>query len=193
VRVVAIVLAAGEGRRMGGPKALLPIDGETFLARACRLFTRPGIDSVVAVLGAESERVRREAGLPAGASVVVNDGWREGMLTSVWRGLDEAEGREADAILLHPVDNPFVETATIDAVLEALATGSQIAVPSHAGRRGHPAGFARSAWPDLREAPLAGGARAVLASRPGLVVHVPGGPDCLIDLDTPGDLERRAR
>jgi CTP:molybdopterin cytidylyltransferase MocA len=193
VRVVAIVLAAGEGRRMGGPKALLPLGGETFLAQACRLLARPGVATVVAVLGAGRDRVRREAGIPAGAAVAVNERWREGMLTSVWRGLDEAERDGADAILLHPVDNPFVEPATIDAVLDALAAGSPIAVPSHAGRRGHPAGFARSAWPDLRNAPLEGGARTVLAARVGLVTHVPAGPDCLVDIDTPGDLEGRSR
>jgi CTP:molybdopterin cytidylyltransferase MocA len=193
VRVLAIVLAAGEGRRMGGPKALLPIGGETFLARACRRFARPGIASVVAVLGAEADRVRRQAQIPAGATVAVNERWREGMLTSIWRGLDEAEKDGADAILLHPVDNPFVEPDTIDAVLDSLAAGSEIVVPSHAGRRGHPAGFARSTWPDLRSAPLESGARAVLAARPGLVVHVAAGPDCLVDIDTPRDLERRTR
>jgi CTP:molybdopterin cytidylyltransferase MocA len=193
MKVVAVVLAAGEGRRMGGPKALLTLGGETFLARACRLLAGPRVAPVVAVLGAEAERVRRQAGIPAGTSVVVNDRWREGMLTSVWRGLDEAEDRGADAILLHPVDNPCVEPVTIAAVLAALAAGSEIAVPSHGGRRGHPAGFARSAWPDLRKAPLEGGARSVLAARPGRVVHVPAGPDCLVDIDTPGDLEGRAR
>lgn len=178
---------------MGGPKALLPIGGETFLARACRRFARPGIASVVAVLGAEADRVRRQAQIPAGATVAVNERWREGMLTSIWRGLDEAEKDGADAILLHPVDNPFVEPDTIDAVLDSLAAGSEIVVPSHAGRRGHPAGFARSTWPDLRSAPLESGARAVLAARPGLVVHVAAGPDCLVDIDTPRDLERRTR
>jgi CTP:molybdopterin cytidylyltransferase MocA len=193
VRVVAIVLAAGEGRRMGGPKALLPIGDETFLARACRRLARPRVVSVVAVLGAEAERVRRDAGIPAEASVAVNERWREGMLTSVWRGLDEAEGLDADAILLHPVDNPFVGPDTVDAVLDSLAAGSGIAVPSHAGRRGHPAGFARSAWPDLRNAPRDKGARAVLAARPGLVVHVAAGADCLFDIDTPGNLDGRER
>ena len=60
VRVLAIVLAAGEGRRMGGPKALLRLGETTFLAHACRLLARPGVASVVAVLGAEAERVRAE-------------------------------------------------------------------------------------------------------------------------------------
>lgn len=189
MRVVAIVLAAGEGRRMGGPKALLPLGEFTFLSRACRLFTRPGIASVVAVLGAEAERVRGAAGIPAEATVAVNDRWREGMLTSVWVGLDAAEAFGAEAVLLHPVDNPFVAPATIEAVVVALNRGAEIAVPSHAGRRGHPAGFARSCWPALRAAPLDGGARTVLAAKPERVVHVTAGPDCLVDVDTPGDFE----
>ncbi len=142
MRVVAIVLAAGEGRRMGGPKALLPIGEGTFLSRACHLLARPGIASVVAVLGAEAERVRAAAGIPAEATVAVNERWREGMLTSVWVGLDAAEALGAEAVLLHPVDNPFVSPATIDAVVVAMTAGAEIAVPSHAGRRGHPAGFA---------------------------------------------------
>jgi CTP:molybdopterin cytidylyltransferase MocA len=191
MRVVAIVLAAGGGRRMGGPKALLPLGEGTFLAHACRLFARPGVDSVVAVLGAQARRVRAEAVLPAGVTVVVNRRWRRGMLTSVWKGLDAAEALAGDAVLLHPVDNPFVEPATIDAVVGALAGGAEIAVPSHGGRRGHPAGFARSVWPALRAAPLEGGARTVLAARPDRVVHVAAGPDCLVDLDTPADLEGR--
>ena len=193
MRVVAIVLAAGEGRRMGGPKALIPIGEGTFLSRACDLLAQPGIASVVAVLGAEAERVRAAAGIPAEARVAVNERWREGMLTSVWVGLDAAEALDAEAVLLHPVDNPFVAPATIDAVVVALANGAEIAVPSHAGRRGHPAGFARSSWPALRAAPLDGGARTVLAAQPGRVVHVPAGPDCLVDLDTPGDLEAATR
>ncbi len=110
------------------------------------------------------------------------------MLTSVWAGLDAAEALSADAVLLHPVDNPFVAPETIDAVVAALSGGAEVAVPSHAGRRGHPAGFARSCWPDLRAASLDGGARTVLAANPGRVVHVPAGADCLVDVDTPADL-----
>jgi CTP:molybdopterin cytidylyltransferase MocA len=188
MRVVAIVLAAGEGRRMGGPKALLPLGDATFLAHACRLFARPGVASVVAVLGAEAERVRAEAGLPAGATVVVNGRWREGMLTSVWRGLDAAEA--ADAVLLHPVDHPLVEPATIDRVIEALSASTPIAVPTWEGRRGHPGGFHRSVFAELRAAPPDRGARAVLAADPGRVVHVPGDPGCVAGIDTPADYER---
>jgi len=185
MRVAAIVLAAGEGRRMGGPKALLPLRQGSFASQALARFAGAHVAARVIVLGADAERVAAEAGLPRGVAVVVNARWREGMLTSVWAGLDACEALGVDAVLVHPVDNPLVADATVRAVTEALAAGAPIAVPTHAGRRGHPAGFARVAWPALRAAPLEGGARRVLAERPDWVVHVPAGPDCLVDIDTP--------
>ena len=188
--MVAIVLAAGEGRRMGGPKALLRVGDETFLARAGRLLARPGVASVVAVLGADAERVRAESALPPSVEVAVNARWREGMLSSVWRGLDAAEAEAADAVLLHPVDHPLVQPATIDRVIRALSCSAAIAVPTWDGRRGHPGGFHRSVFAELRAAPPDRGARAVLAADPGRVVHVPGDAGCVTGIDTPEDYER---
>lgn len=191
MKIVAVLLAAGEGRRMGGPKALLRIAGTTFLARAAALLGRPGVDSVVAVLGHEADRVAAEGRVGAEVTLLVNPRYGEGMLTSVLRGLDEAEARGAQAILLHPVDHPLVDPGTVDRVVAALESGAVIAVPSHEGRRGHPAGFASAAWPALRSAPAERGARAVLADHPEWVVHVPGDPGCVAGIDTPEDYERR--
>jgi CTP:molybdopterin cytidylyltransferase MocA len=191
VRIVAVVLAAGEGRRIGGPKALLAIGAQSFLARACGLLRRPGVSEVIAVLGHEAARVRAQAGLPADVDVVVNEAYREGgMLSSVLRGLDAAAGRAAEAALLHPVDHPLVAPETVDAVVAALRAGARIAVPSVEGRRGHPGGFAAAAWPALRAAPPAAGARAVLAAHPEWIVHVPGDPGAVRGVDTPADYER---
>jgi nicotine blue oxidoreductase len=191
VRIVAVVLAAGEGRRVGGPKALLRAGGQSFLARGCALLARPGVDEVVAVLGHQAGRVQAEAGLPPAVACVVNEDYREtGMLGSVHRGLDAAAARHADAVLLHPVDHPLTAAATVDAVVAALRAGARIAVPSVEGRRGHPGGFAAAAWPALRAAPPSEGARAVLAAHPDWVVHVPGDPGCRRGIDTPADYER---
>jgi len=187
---VGLVLAAGEGRRIGGPKALLDAWGQTFLARVCAALARPGVAEVVAVVGHQAERVIREARLPSDARVVVNERPDDGMLASIWRGLDEAERLGADAVLLHPVDHPLVASATVDRVLEALASGARIAVPSHEGRRGHPGGFAREVWPALRGAPIARGARAVLADHPEWIVHVEGDAGCVAGIDTPADYAR---
>src|SRR5262245_14951815 len=100
MRVAAIVLAAGEGRRIGGPKALLPLRQGSFASEALARFDRADVATRVIVLGAEAGRVAAEARLPAGIRVVVNERWREGMLTSVWAGLGEAEAAGADAVLL---------------------------------------------------------------------------------------------
>jgi len=191
VRVVAVVLAAGAGRRIGGPKALLPIGGTTFLAHVARGLFRPGVAAVVAVVGHGARRIKAEAGVPADVALVDNPTPDDGMLGSVLLGLDAAEARGADAVLLHPVDHPFTSPATTDAVLAALASGAVIAVPSYGGRRGHPGGFARASWPALREAPPARGARAVLAEHPDWLVHVPGDEGCVAGIDTPEDYQRR--
>lgn len=185
-----MLLAAGAGRRMGGPKALLRIGDESFLARAARVLARPGVRSVVAVLGHEAARVAAEAGAPAGVSFIENARYEEGMLSSIVRGLDEAETRGADAVLLHPVDHPLVDPATVDRVVEALDEGAVIAVPTQGARRGHPGGFARAAWPALRAARPDRGARAVLADHPEWVVHVPGDPGCVLGIETPADYGR---
>jgi CTP:molybdopterin cytidylyltransferase MocA len=190
VKIVAIVLAAGEGRRIGGPKALLSRHGRTFLAHACHLLARPGVAEVVAVIGASAARVRSEAPVPDDVTVVENEAWSDGMLSSVWCGLDAAENLAADAVLLHPVDHPLVSPATVDRVVDALRQGAFAAVPTHAGRRGHPGGFGREAFDPLRAAPLDQGARAVLAGHAHRVVHVEGDPGCLVGIDTPEQYRR---
>ena len=190
MRIAAVVLAAGRGRRAGGPKALLPIAGGTFLERAAALLMRPGVGPLVAVLGHEAERVRAGARLPPEAIVAVNQDYDAGMLGSVLAGLRTAEEAGADAVLLHPVDHPLVAPETVDRVVAALLAGTAIAVPSHSGRRGHPGGFARAAWPALRAASPAIGAREVLAAHPEWITHVPGDPGCVAGIDTAADYER---
>ena len=66
-------------------------------------------------------------------------------------------------------------------------------MPSHDGRRGHPAGFARPAWEALRGAAPDEGARAVLARHPEWIEHVPAGEECLLGVNTNEDYERMKR
>jgi molybdenum cofactor cytidylyltransferase len=190
VRLIALILAAGEGRRMGGPKALLPIGDRSFLAHAVALLDRPGVERVLAVLGHDASRVAALAGLPASVATVVNEDYRAGMLSSLLCGLAAAEAEGATALLVHPVDHPLALPATVDRVIAALRDDATIAVPSWSGRRGHPTGFAARAFPALRAADPQRGARCVLADNPAWIVHVEGDPGCLMGLDTPADYER---
>ncbi len=189
-----MLLAAGEGRRIGGGKALLGIGDAagrtTFLAHGARLLARPGVAAVLAVLGHEADRVRALSQLPPEVASVDNPRYRDGMLTSIWCGLDAAEKLSAEAVLLHLVDHPLAAPDTVDQVVRALQDGAPIAVPSHAGQRGHPAGFARGVWPALRSATPERGARGVLADHPDWVVHVPGDPGCVAGIDTLDDYRR---
>jgi len=121
---------------------------------------------------------------------VINPEPTRGMLSSLLVGLDEAERLESEAVLIHPVDHPLVAPATISGVVAALREGARVAVPSVGGRRGHPGGFSRHAWPALRSASPTRGARAVLAEHPDWIVHVPGDPGCIAGIDTASDYER---
>jgi molybdenum cofactor cytidylyltransferase len=190
VRMIAVVLAAGEGRRMGGPKALLRLGDRSFLAHVAARLSRPGVAGVLAVLGHQAARVRAESGLPEDVQVVENDRYPEGMLSSVLCGLLAAERAGAEAVLLHPVDHPLVATATVDRVIRALEEGARIAVPSWEGRRGHPGGFAAAAFSALRAADPRTGARAVLAAHLDWLVHVEGDAGCVRGIDTPDDYAR---
>lgn len=190
MRTAAIILAAGAGRRMGKAKALVRWGHGCLLTHACALLARPGVVARIAVIGADSARVRTEAPLPPDVTVVENDAWEEGMLSSVWRGLEAAESLGAEAILIHPVDHPLVEPETVDRVVGALEDGAFAAVPTTGGRRGHPGGFGRDAFEALRAAPPDEGARAVLARHLDRVVHVEGDPGCRVGLNTPEDYRR---
>lgn len=112
------------------------------------------------------------------------------MLGSLLIGLARAEERGAEAVLVHPVDHPLVESATVARVVAALEDGAAIAVPSVGGRRGHPGGFAAAVWPDLRRSPPERGAREVLSLRAREIVHVDGDAGCRVGIDTPEDYRR---
>ncbi len=186
--IVGIVLAAGEGRRIGGPKALLRLGHETFLARVLAGLARPGVGAVCVVIGHEAARVRSAAGVGPDTCFLENERYSNGMLSSLLCGLAEARRRGADGVLVHPVDHPLVEPTTVDRVVDALAQGAKVAVPTYGGRRGHPAGFARSCWGALETAPADRGARSVLAEHPDWIAHVAGGPGCITGVNTPEDL-----
>lgn len=197
--LAALVLAAGAGRRMGKPKALVTWDGETFLARVLRtLAAVPGIDSACVVLGAEAEAIRKAIPLPPGVRAVVNDGWeRGGMLSSLLVGLKALEdaGSAAGGLLVWPVDHPAVREPTVATLARAYARAKPaIALPSYDGRHGHPVVFAPATYGDLRRAPPSRGARAVVRQHASSCLAVPvDDPGVVRNVDRPEDLAELAR
>lgn len=178
-RIAGAVLAAGAGTRMGRPKGELVVAGERLVDRAVAVVRAAGCDPVLAVV---------RAGIAVdGATAVVNPDPSRGMRSSLELAVAETGDAAALAVLL--VDTPGIDAAAVAAVCAGWRPG-RIALASYAGRRGHPTVMAPELWRDALA--LAGpdeGARALLATRPGLVdeVPVPGDP---ADLDTPDDLAR---
>ena len=111
----ALILAAGESRRMGSPKALLDFAGASFLDTLIGLLA-PRCSPVIVVLGASADDIRAAAGRPA--AFVVNAEWQRGQLTSMQCGL-RAVPPEASGVLFTLVDHPAVASVSIDALLTA--------------------------------------------------------------------------
>lgn len=120
-----LVLAAGEGRRFGGPKAPAVIDGERLVDRAVRVMREGGCDPVVVVLGAW-------VGDVPGAEIVVNDAWAEGMGSSLRAGL---AALDADRVVVTLVDLPGM---TGEAVRRFVDSPARLAQGAFDGERGHP-------------------------------------------------------
>jgi molybdenum cofactor cytidylyltransferase len=131
VSAAAIILAAGESRRMGRAKALLPFRNGTFLSTIAANFARV-CDPVIAVFGFDAARLSHLA--PAGVVPVENPDYTQGMLTSLQAGL-RAVPDAYDRVLFTLVDHPAVLESTVDMVLRSRAL---IAIPRCGATRGHP-------------------------------------------------------
>ena len=181
MRVAGLVLAAGAGRRFGGPKAVVEIAGERLVDRAVRVLAGGGCPDVVVVSGAVPLEV-------PGASVVHNAGWDTGMASSLQVGAEATAGYDAVLVLL--VDLPGVTVACVRRVLDAVADRSSLAVATYDGRWGHPVALgAEHVWPAAVSASGDQGARPYLRAHLDLVREVEcsdiGDP---ADVDLPADL-----
>lgn len=190
-----LLLAAGAGRRMGGPKALIELDGEALVRRGIRLLRAGGCDPVVVVVGAGADDVRP---LCDGAQVVEARGWASGMGASLQAGLADLTGhldpagRTVQACVVALVDQPLVTAVVVERLRAAHDTGAAAAVATYDGRPRNPVLLDRTTWPGVAAAAVGDeGARTWLRDHPELVVQVDctdvGSPD---DLDTPDDLAR---
>lgn len=151
---VGLVLAAGAGRRMGGPKALVRLDddGPTLVETAVRRVRAAGVDRVVVVVGASAGPVA-DAVSATGAEVVTAADWAEGMGASLRAGLAHLEGSTDDLALVTLVDLPDVTTEVMARVLAAV-TGegsAALARAAYDGVPGHPVAIGRHHWAAVRD------------------------------------------
>lgn len=183
-RVAGVLLAAGQGSRMGTPKALVELDGRRLVDRGAELLRDGGTDPVLVVTGAAPVTV-------PGVIGVANPDWRTGMRSSLAAGLAALPG-DCGAAVVALVDQPLIGAEVIRRLLAAYRAGADLAVAAYDGRARNPVLLARGHWAGVLAAAEAdGGARPYLRAHPGLVTLVEcadiGRPD---DVDTPEDLAR---
>jgi CTP:molybdopterin cytidylyltransferase MocA len=185
--VAGLLLAAGGGSRLGQPKALVELGGQTLAARGAALLRTGGADPIVVVTGAAP------VDLPA-VTLVDNPAWRTGMGSSLIAGLHALAGQPpaCRAVVIALADQPLIGPESVRRLIAAHIAGAPIAVATYDGRPRNPVLIDRAHWPGLLATTTGDtGARPFLRAHPDLVTPVDctgtGRPD---DIDTPEDLAR---
>jgi nicotine blue oxidoreductase len=183
-QVAGVLLAAGEGKRLGTPKAVVELGGRRLVDRGVDLLRDGGAAPVLVVTGAARVTV-------PGARTVHNPDWPTGMGSSLAAGL-RALPEDCAAAVIALVDQPLIGAAAVQRLIAAYLAGAEIVVAAYHGAPRNPVLLARGHWAGALKAAVGdAGARPYLRAHPGLVTRVEcadtGRPD---DVDTPGDLAR---
>ena len=183
--MAGILLAAGSGSRLGQPKALVEVGGETLAARGVAMLRDGGADPVLLVTGAVPVTIPE-------ALAVHNPDWSTGMGSSLATGLYALNDSDVGAAVIALADQPLVGAEAVRRLIAAYRDGASVAVAAYTGERRNPVLIAREHWPAvIGLASGDAGARPFLRARPELVTQVEcgdtGSPD---DVDTAEDLAR---
>jgi molybdenum cofactor cytidylyltransferase len=189
--LAAAILAAGESKRMGQPKALVPFQGSTFVDHLIAATRHPRVGITRVVLGAGAAGIR--ANLKVEPSwIVVNAEWPAGQLSSIQAAIRSLPAGGTEGILVCPVDHPLVSSHLVAALIAAFAAdGKLIVVPKYHGRRGHPVLFGAAIYEELLAAPADVGARQVVWDHAAEVLEVETEEEgVILNLNDPGAVRK---
>jgi molybdenum cofactor cytidylyltransferase len=133
----AIILAAGESKRMGSPKMLLPFMGITMIENVIANVSGSKVDNIMVVLGADRDSIAKLIRTKA-VNYCYNENYKDGMLSSVMCGFRNIP-IDHSAVLVFQGDQPLITPNAINSVIEVyLSSGKGIVIPVYESKRGHP-------------------------------------------------------
>ena len=172
LKISAILLGAGESKRMGKNKLFLSWGKRTILGHCLQALLRSMVKEVVIVLNDQMKELDHRLDKKK-VKVVVNPDYKNGMSTSIRCGL-KALDPNSDGILIALGDQPFLKTRTINALIEVFGRAEgKIIVPSFRGRRGHPVIFDRKYEEELLRLRGDAGGKTIMMKHPEDVHIVP--------------------
>ncbi len=186
----AMVLAAGESKRMGEPKLLLPFGEKTMIEAVIGNVIQSKVENILVVLGSDREKIEEKIkNLPV--KVVFNPDFREGMLSSAQKGFQTLP-EDAQAVFVFLGDQPSISHAIVDKVIEAYKrTKKGIVLPVYEGSRGHPVLIDMKYRGEVGKLSANVGLRGVVYSHPEDVQEVKvKTPSILRDIDDAEDYDR---
>lgn len=193
--ISAIVLAAGESKRMGRTKQLLDWEGRTILQRVLENLGRSRVDEVILVLGHEAERILQTLDTHK-VKVVINENYKEGMITSIQQGLINLN-EKVEAFFIVLADQPAVGPEIFDRLIDEFRQVSPqkgIVLPAFHGRKGHPALFGEKYKKEALHIEGDVGFRQVLQEHPEEILTVEMDTDSILqDIDTPDDYQKQLK
>jgi molybdenum cofactor cytidylyltransferase len=191
--ICAIILAAGESRRMGEQKMLMKWGQGTVLGHVISVFIEAGLRDILVVSGSDREKIEElvaELAKLYPVRCVYNAGYKSGgMLSTIQRGLQDVAAKGAGAALIGLGDQPQVEERSVRMIREEYEREAHpLIVPSHAMRRGHPWLVGREYWNEILELRPPQTPRDFLNRHAEAIRYVDVGNDSILaDLDTPAD------
>lgn len=184
--IAGVVLAAGAGRRFGGPKQLADLGGRPMLERVLAAMTAAPLDRVFVVLGAEAEAIVTRVDL-RGAEAVICEDWEAGLSASLRTGVACADAIGAESVVVVLGDQPMISA---DSIAKTIAARGGVAAvrANYGGTPGHPVVLERELFAKVGGLRGDAGARALLTGVPVREVDCDG-LGSPVDVDTPPELE----